>query len=484
MSHRMRVLMAAAALLAVAAAGVEYARTGSPLESAEALVAGGLAAVAAVLALTLPGLSWRGVVIGGFFVTAGITSWTYMQTPIIVWTVLAIEGVVFAVWSYPWLRRLRELPVVAGLGTVWLGLAYWLFGIVGAVLVANFRVAAERTAYAGVFTLAVLAVVVSARRRRDLTVGVAAVFLFAIATLLFAGAGTVFDTVNAVPAGHWGTGMERRFWGGEWLLYHPNSLAGIAVLVAIRIGPDRAFAAWQRLTSIGLAAFLLYLTNSRTSFVFAGIAAILHAVLAWRRYGVRYPSARTAWLAVATPFVALALVFAVSGGAGFITTSRYTPGDVTSGRGETWHQALDEWFDAGSAEKIFGDTKTARAVVIRDGNKLTTDNTAVGALRRGGVLGFLALLLGLALLVWHATFGVRRGDGTPRRAPPAWFTIVTVAILPTMATTDWLLGGTGGTAWVLLLTAEAALLYSSTAGAYPAKAEDAVRDRKSEKLSA
>ena len=52
-----------------------------------------------------------------------------------------------------------------------------------------------------------------------------------------------------------------RFWGGPWLLYHPSSIAGVGVLIALRIGPDKAFAAGQRVAATALAAFLVTVTN-------------------------------------------------------------------------------------------------------------------------------------------------------------------------------------------------------------------------------
>jgi hypothetical protein len=93
-----------------------------------------------------------------------------------------------------------------------------------------------------------------------------------------------------------------------------------------------------------------------------------------------------------------------------------------------------------------------------EGLQLPTDNAAVGALRRGGVLGVLAFLVGLGLLLWHgAAWLVRRGPPAP-----AWFTIAAVSAVPTIATNDWLLGGTGGTFWALLLAGEAWLLAGRT----------------------
>ena len=473
---RAAVVVSAAGL---ATAAAQYALTGSPATAARALPAGALAAAVALLALTLPGLTVRGVIVGGFFVLAGAVSWTYLDRGWVVWGLLAVEGVVFAVWSWPWLR---PLPALVRLGSAWLGLAYWLLGIVGALLATylsnHLRVAGERLLYAGVFTLAALAVISGVRTGgrgrpgRDLSVGVAAAFLLAIAALLLTGSGNLFAAVHVVPGGVWGKNMEHRFWGGQWLLYHPNSLALVAVVSAIRIGADRAFGSHTRLAVTVLAGFIVYETNSRTGFVYFGAAAVLHGYLLWR-HRERLPSYRRPWLAAAVPFIALALVLVCSHGEGFLFQSRYPDAGMTSGRTDTWKAVGVEWLHAGWPEKLLGDAHTTRAVVKRDNDgaaegekhlQLTTDNAAVGALRRGGVLGELAFLVGLALLLQHAVRGPRtqagtvRGPGTVRRAPPAWFTLAAVGSLPTIATADWLLGGTGGTLWILLLAGEAWLL--------------------------
>lgn len=450
----------AVAAVGAALAAPAWARPGAAL-------AGALAAALVWFVTTLPGITWRGLATGGFFVGAGMLSWTYMSRPLAVWGVLAVEGVVFAWWSWPWLR---DLPLLRRLGTAWLGLAYWLLGIVGALLVLNLEVGAQRLAYAGVFTLAVLAVL-ACSRRRDLSVGIAAAFLLAIAALVLSGSGNLFSAVHAVPEGGWGSRMEGRFWGGPALLYHPNSLALVAVLVAIRFGTDRAFAAWQRLVVTGVAGLVLLQTNSRTGFLFFGTAAAVHAFLLWRRRGGGLPEYRRRWAAAALPFAVLALVLVLSGGQSFLAQNRYASGGVTSGRVDTWKAVGTEWVQAGWAEKLFGDAKTSRAVVVRTADKLqlTTDNAAVGALRRGGVLGEVAFLVGLGLLLWHATRGPRESgavgpDLAPlataaRRTPPAWLTIAAIGSVPPIATTDWLLGGTGGTLWVMLVAGEAWLLF-------------------------
>jgi hypothetical protein len=327
-----------------------------------------------------------------------------------------------------------------------------------------------------VFTLAALAVVAGVRRPdrsgRDLSAGIVAAIIMAIAVLLLAGSGNVFDGIHPVPNHNAPTLLMRdRFWGGPLLYFHPNSLAGLAIVAAIRVGPDRAFAAWQRLAATGLAGFVLYLTGSRIAFVFAASAALLHAVLSWRRGRADLPDYRRPWLAALVPFAVLALVLAITGGKGFLFRDRFGGNDVTSGRVDTWRQVATDWRHAGWAEKVFGDARTSRAVVTRanDGAapgaprlKLNTDNAAVGAFRRGGVLGAVAFLLGLALLVWHAlsrrASGVR-ASGVP---PPAWLTIAALGALPTIATEDWLLGGTNGGIWILLLAGEAYRVYSGT----------------------
>ncbi|GII22367.1 O-antigen ligase family protein [Planosporangium mesophilum] len=458
-----RLAVGAGAVLALACAVVEFAHSHSALYASGALVAGALAAAIAWFVTTLPGLTLRGLVTGGFFVLAGMLSWTSLgYARWLVWPLLAVEGVVFAVWSWPWLRDLR---VSSRLGTTWLGVAYWILGVVGALLAVRLGIGAQRLAYAGVFGLAVLAVIASARRDRgrDLSVGIAGAFALAIALLFVSGSGNLFQHRHVVPPSGWGTEvMVHRFWGGPWLLYHPNSLALIAIVVATRIGVDRAFAVWQRIAVTLLAGGVVYVTNSRTGFMYFGVAAVVHGYLLLRRRGDGLPEYRRVWVAAAVPFVVLALVLVASGGKGFLFKERYAGADITSGRTDTWRQVGREWVDGPVAEKLFGDTKTVRAVVHRadDGHlagekplDLTTDNAAVGALRRGGVLGELAFLLGLGLLLVHAWRGTRDG-----RKAPAWLTVTAVGAVPTIATADWLLGGTGGTLWILLVAGEAWLV--------------------------
>jgi hypothetical protein len=181
----------------------------------------------------------------------------------------------------------------------------------------------------------------------------------------------------------------------------------------------------------------------------------VHGLLVWFGRGDGLPAYRRRWVAIATPFAVLALVLVLSGCQGFLFKNRYGSDDPTSGRLDTWKQVAAEWRDAGVVEKVFGDTKTARAVVTREETRQPTDSAAVGALRRGGLLGVLAFLLGLALLVRHALRGVL---WTGPRPPPAWFPVAALGAVPTAVTADHLLGGTGGTLWILLLAGEAWLV--------------------------
>ncbi|HEX6498569.1 MAG TPA: hypothetical protein VF054_06000 [Micromonosporaceae bacterium] len=507
-----RMAIGGALSLAVITGIVGYSHRHSVVDGLLAALAGLIAGAVAAFAFALPGLTLRGLVIGLFFVTAGMLSWTYIDTGLVVWVCLAIEGVLFAVWSFPWLRDLARLP---RLGAAWLGLAYWVLGVIGAALVWHPVVAVERVAYAGVFGLAALAVVATVRRRGagDPTIGITSAFLLAIAALLASGSGNLFHSVHTVPGGPageaWAHHMQHRFWGGSHLLYHPNSLAVIAVVVAARIGPSRRFPVWQRVCSLLLLGFILYMTNSRTGLVYTGMAALVHAFLLLKRRGAdlpEYSTRRRTWLAIAAPFVIVVAVFVASGATQFLLANRYgsSTGNnsveavgtaVTSGRLQTWKTVGREWWNAGFAEKAFGSANDARATVSGEGRtsagvppKLTTDNAAVGALRRGGVLGEIAFLAGLVMLLVHATVGPRltsrRDDATgPRGAPavdgarftaftagrltpPAWFTATVIGAVPTIATADWLLGGTGGTLWILLLAAEAFVVFGAF-GAQP-----------------
>ncbi|WP_018349099.1 hypothetical protein [Longispora albida] len=445
-----------------ALAGLVVAGAAGLIEAAQENSANGLRAFLAAaigwaiigLALSLPGLTVRGLVIGGFFVGAGILSWSFSEQPAVVWGLLAAEGAVFAAWTFPWLRDLAKLPK---LGAAWLGLAYWILGTFGALFGLAWKVSAQRVVYGGLFVLGALAVLAVIRKtRKDPTPAIAAAFLIALGLLLLAGSGNALDDLHAVPETAWGRKMELRFWGGPGFLYHPNSIALISVLVALRIAPDKAFAAWQRYGALATSFLMLLLVTSRTAWGFALAAALVHAFFEFRKSLLR----------TLVPFVLLAALMMGSGGPQWLVYNRYpnaTGGsDLTSGRTETWKQVVRDFKADSLGEKLFGNSHDARGTVTRknaveDPNvkppKLTTDNAFFGALRRGGILGVLAFLGGLGLLLWHAT----------RRRAARWFTITAIAAVPTIATSDWLLGGTGGTLWILLLAAESWQQYGTPA---------------------
>ncbi|GAA5189302.1 hypothetical protein GCM10023322_41890 [Rugosimonospora acidiphila] len=424
------------------------------------------------LALSLRGLTLPGFLLGGLFIGAGILSWTYTDMGWVVWLLLAVEGILFAIWTIPWLRDLARLP---RLGSAWIGLAYWILGAIGALLVWNYKVAAGRIVYAGLFGLGALAVVAATRKsKRDMSVGIVSAFLVASGALFLVGSGNAFDNVHDVPGNEWGAHQQSRFWGGPHLLYHPNSIAVVAVTIAIRIAADKTFEVWQRYAALGATTILLLLVNSRTGWGYFGFATGLWAIMiAYSRFFKRpiegmdnFRTRRGAWASAVLPIVLAFAIIIGSGGVHFLNQTRYGTGQtggITSGRAATWKVAWDEFKADNLPQKVFGDAKYVRGYVKRDDSSttgdnpnLTTDDAAVGSLRRGGILGALAFLLGLLLMLWHAFIGVRRGSR--RRRPPAWFTLAAVCSVITIATADWLLGGTGGTLWVFLMAGEAFLI--------------------------
>src|SRR5262249_49812841 len=121
------------------------------------------------------------------------------------------------------------------------------------------------------------------RSGQDLTIGIVAAFLIALALLFFVGSGNAFNTLHAVPDNAWGAHMQYRFWGATGLLYHPNSIAVVAVMITLRIGPDGAFERWQRYAALVTVTVVLLLVNSRTGVLYLGVAAVLHALLVARQ---------------------------------------------------------------------------------------------------------------------------------------------------------------------------------------------------------
>lgn len=460
-------------MIAVTGAIVEAVVDG-PLPAVGAFFAALIGVAVLAFAATLPGVTLAGFATGGFTVLAGLLAWSYSERPLVVWSLYLVEGAILTLWVVRWLRT--TVPPLVRIGAAWLGLAYWILGTLGALLAVSPVVAVQKAVYGGLLGLVVLAIVTAVwRHGTDPSIGVAAAFLVAIGLVLLSGAGNLFEGEHVVPDTAWGQHQEKRFWGGPALLYHPNSLAVIAVAVALRIGLDVAFRRWQQVAALILMVLVLTVTNSRTALLYAGCAAALHALLVWRRRHTarasfpglpHYRGTRAALVAGGIPVAAVGLVLLISGGIGFLLVNRY--GDeygraagITSGRTVTWQAVWDDFVEDTLPEQLLGNADNARGVVQREGTaldgkeppKLTTDNAAVGALRRAGAIGVVAFLVGLGLLLWHAT----------RTTAPAWLLVAAGMSWTTIATSDWLLGGTGGTLWVLLLAGEAWLVHRTLA---------------------
>lgn len=417
------------------AGAVELVADDSYRDAVLALVAGLIAGAVGVLTVSLvPAADQRGLVLGGVFAVQGVLSWTYTNTGIVVWTLLLLSGLLLLFWCRPF------NPVALRSGAAWLGVSYLIIGALGATLVMKPDIALQRMAYAGYFGLVVLALFAFRGSLARCTLGIAVAFLGTVAALLLAGSGNLFTSPHVVPDTPWGRGFEYRFWGASWLLDHPNAMACLAALAAIRIGADATVASWQRVGSVATAALILCTSDSRTGFLLLLISTL---VFIW--YGRRQ---------ALVPAAALAIVL-LANGPSFLIKERY--GDdagVSSGRVETWRQVATDWRHDSLTEKLLGNTRDARATVYRASSgadiKLTVDNAPIAALRKAGVAGVAAFLTGLGLLLWNVWR--RRRDAAP------WLVVLLPGALITMITNEWLIGGTGGTLWLLLLAGEAALL--------------------------
>lgn len=438
--------VAGVAAVGLIAGAVELVVDDSYRAAALALLAGLIAGAVGVLAVSLvPACDVRGLVLGGVFAVQGVLSWTYTNTGAVVWTLLLLSGLLLLWWCRPFeVAALRS-------GAAWLGVSYLVIGTLGAVLVMKPEIAVQRMLYAGYFGLVVLAVFAVKGDFARFSRGIAVAFLGTVAVLLLAGSGNLFTAPHVVPDTPWGRGFEYRFWGASWLLDHPNAMACIAVLAAIRIGADATTAGWQRVGTVATAALILCTSDSRTGFLL-----LLTATLVFIWYDHRR---------ALVPAAALAVVLLVNGPS-FLVKERY--GDdagVSSGRVETWRQVGADWRRDSLAEQLLGNTRDARATVYRASSgadiKLTVDNAPIAALRKAGVVGVVAFLAGLGLLLWQVW---RR-----RRDAPPWLVVFLPGALVTMVTNEWLIGGTGGTLWLLLLAGEAALLLSPPRTPVPAR---------------
>ena len=300
------------------------------------------ARVGVLTASLAPAADPRGLVLGGVFAVQGVLSWTYTNTGAVTWTLLLLSGVLFLCWCRPF------SPVALRSGAAWLGVSYLAIGALGAVLVMKPEIALQRVAYAGYFGLVVLAVFAFRGSFARLTLGIAVAFLGTVAALLLAGSGNLFTSPHVVPDTPWGRGFEYRFWGASWLLDHPNAMACLAALAAIRIGADAGLAAWQRIGSVATAALILCTSDSRTGFLLLLTATLVFIWLPGRQALVLLP--RSPWCSWPT---------ARRSDQGALRRRRR--GQQRAGRDLA--AGRDRWRHDSLGEKLFGNTRDARATV-------------------------------------------------------------------------------------------------------------------------
>ncbi len=421
------------------------------------LVAGGVVWVA----LSLPGTTPQGLLLGAGIPLMAMMSWTKPHHPIGLWLVTATVTVAAVVWTYPWWRQWRE---VVRLGGFWLPVTLWIAGALSALLLGRVAVLGGRVAYGCLAVVMTLLVFQTVRGRgRDVSIGIAAGMMICHGLLLALGAEYVFDSgVHHVPDDAWGRGQTDRFWGGPWLTYHPNLIAMTAVLVAIRVGADTTLAPWQRWAAVGNGALLLSIADSRTSLLMAGVASAAYGLLHVWRTGLprlRRFGSRRAFGHALIPVAVTLMVFTAVGGAGNLLKDRYQDHEprreVTrplSGRVGIWEMMLSDFRADTVVEQLLGNTDSARGDILRhrDPNhpkyqtqpRLAGHNVFVGALRRGGVVGLLAVVVSLGLVVWR----------TVRRTGPVWVPVVTLAALTTLITEDeWVVTGP---LWLMVFAGE------------------------------
>lgn len=471
---------AAVTLVAAAAIGVWQGVTVDVQTGIGSGLAVVLAGAITAVALTIPGSTPLGLLIGGGMTFSGMLAWTYPAWA--TWAISGIIGVIALVVTFPWWHGWRDN---LRLGTFWFGAPMFGFGAISALLLVHWKIAALRIVYTGFALLVTLVVVQAAKRRgRDLTIGLAVGLLLCQALLLVFGAKYVFDTGWhwTAPNG-WGAGMSSRFWGGRFLFYHPNAIGFTAVLAGARIGADPRFKLWQRTSVFVFVLFMLYIVQSRTSFLMAGVAALAYGLLyVWRRGLPRWRFWR--WLGnrewrritalAVLPLVCVVLVLGAAGGSSFVFKQRYpsstgqtqqqppetvgqTFKNATSGRVGTWEMMGSEWWHDPVVAKLLGNNDEVRGYILRykdpkdprykGQSKLGADDGPIAAARRAGILGLLALIAGVAVLIWRVA----------RRDVPAWVAVTVFAGLATLPMEDELTFTTP--TWAMLLAVEAMVVW-------------------------
>lgn len=435
------------------------------------------------LAITLPGKTPEGVVVG--FATSFVTGldWTNIYHPTIARAAQALVAIALLAWAFPWFRSLRLTP---RLGTTWIAIAFWISGTLGAITALALGVAVQRLLYVGVYTATALVLIGTYRRRgKDASVGLVAGFLLMLGLLVISGAGNVFESLHYTPPNELGYRFSGRFWGSGTFLSHPNAIGALAVVIVMRVVADGAFRWWQRVAAAAVGVAFINLTDSRTALlVLIAWINIWWWVSLLRHWGT--VRERFGKLFIRLGFVALSCLalLVITGGIGKQTllVSRYAPPtsvshspvepdpladsylggqqDISSGRLSTWKTVGSEFLHDPIGQMAFGHANSAKGAIAHTNSsgvetKLSPDNAVITALRVGGVVGVLAFTFGVLLLLWHSL----------RRDVPIWLTTYVFAACTSMATANWLLGDT---MWQVAIAAEAAVL----AGAFARKRSD------------
>jgi hypothetical protein len=231
----------------------------------------------------------------------------------------------------------------------------------------------------------------------------------------------------------------------------PGDLVGlVAVAVSGRIGPDRAFARWQRAASLIVAVALLLMAGSATGYAAALVAGAAYAMFAARReIGVR-GSFRLAWradgsrraiVAGAMPVVALAGVAALAMWAGGLRSDW----PALRGRpGLAGVPGIANLPHVGASSAAGRDPLVGSWPVAAPGAGPKSSGGLLGLVLGPGVgLGLLAgiaLLIGVVRVFWRVT-----GPGLP-----LWVPVVGLGSLVSVVAA----GTAGSPAWLLVACAE------------------------------
>jgi hypothetical protein len=385
--------------------GAHVSAVAAPFEPRAFGVAIGVIAICALLiglAVSLPGRAPEGVVLGLGTSLASMLAAAHPAQPLVPLAMYALTALgclriaLTGPPAAPPVAQLRFWAQMLRLGGFWLA--------VPAAIVAAFAVRAGRT---GVVNLAacigVFALVGAAARRRgrDLSVGYVAGLLVGLAALVASAYGQAA--------------------GDGAVLGYPADLTGLLGLgCAARIGLDRAFAPWQRISAVSIGAATLVAVASPVAFVAATVGCTAFVVFRLRGasmpHSLRYGPV-TATARVAAPFVAVGGLWALSALS------------LPHGRPQTSDFAPVAAFGStGTVGRLLGYAPPAQPMTFAP----------------TGWVGIAVLIAGAGLVVWRIT-----GPGLP-----LWVPVVGLAMLAGV-----LAGRSGSSvgpspAWVLVLGAE------------------------------